>query len=432
MNADTTPQIAMTAYDDPCGRPLECAKRRLPTLAAFVIAVASTIVMMLAGCASPGQIASNAEMVAPAKVGAAGEGAPLALVADWWVALDDPTLTSLIERALADNPTLKTTQARLARASANVNAADAARRPQVNGSLDVTRQRFSANGLYPPPLAGSTQDTGTLQASGSWDLDLFGRNRAALDAAIGAERAAASDRDAARVLLSSNVARAYLQLARSIAQREIASRSLAQRDEFLGLIRQRVGAGLDTNVELRQGEAALPETRQQLEALDEQAILARNTLAALTAQPPGALAGLAPRLVALKPQALPNALPVDLIGRRADITAARWRIEAATNDVAGARAQFYPNINLSAFIGLSSIGLDRLLRSGSEQYGAGPAIHLPIFDAGRLRANLRGRTADLDLAVASYNGTVVDAVHEVSDQIGSAQSIERQRREQGL
>jgi outer membrane protein TolC len=128
------------------------------------------------------------------------------------------------------------------------------------------RQRFSANGLYPPPIAGSTQDTATLQASGSWDLDLFGRNRAVLDAAIGVERAAAADRDAARVLLSSNVARTYLQLARLVEQREVASRSLAQRDELLGLIRQRVQAGIDTAVELRQGEALLPETRQLLEA----------------------------------------------------------------------------------------------------------------------------------------------------------------------
>jgi outer membrane protein TolC len=122
---------------------------------------------------------------------------------------------------------------------------------------------------------------------------------------------------------------------------------------------------------------------------------------------------------------LPEALPADLLGRRADISAARWRIEAATRDVDAARAQFYPNINITAFVGLSSVGLDRVLRSGSEQYGAGPAIHLPIFDAGRLRANLRGKASDLDLAIESYNGTVVDAVHDVADQLGSLQSLER-------
>jgi NodT family efflux transporter outer membrane factor (OMF) lipoprotein len=127
---------------------------------------------------------------------------------------------------------------------------------------------------------------------------------------------------------------------------------------------------------------------------------------------------------------LPDALPLSLVGRRPDIVASRWRVEAAQGEIDNARAQFYPNINLSAFIGLSSIGLDRLLRAGSEQYGVGPAIRLPLFDAGRLRANLRGRASDLDLAIETYNGAVVDAVRDVPDQLGSLQSIERQRREQ--
>jgi len=434
MNAEHTLEMPRSALEDQCGAPLECAKRRLPTVAAFVIAVASTIVLTLAGCASTEGIASQARPVEPAKVGIVDADLPVTppIAADWWTAFGDPTLTALIERSLADNPNLKAAQARLARASANVGVADAARRPQVNGSFDAARQRFSENGLYPPPIAGSTQHTATLQASGSWDLDLFGRNRAVLDAAIGVERAAAADRDAARVLLSSNVARTYLQLARFLEQREVALRSLAQRDELLGLIRQRVQAGIDTAVELRQGEALLPETRQQLEALDEQIVLARHALAALSVQPPNALDSLGPRFATLTMVSLPDALPADLLGRRADISAARWRIEAATRDVDAARAQFYPNINLTAFVGLSSIGLDRLLRSGSEQYGAGPAIHLPIFDAGRLRANLRGKASDLDLAIENYNGTVVDAVRDVADQLGSLQSLERQRREQSL
>jgi len=432
MKVEHVLELPRSALDDECGRPIECVKRRLPTVAALVIAVASTIVLTLAGCASTEGISSQAAPLSATRAGLPESAAVPAVAPEWWRAFGDPALTALIERTLTDSPTLKAAQARLARASANVGAADAARQPQVNGGLDVTRQRFSANGLYPPPLAGSTQDTATLQATGSWDLDLFGRNRAVLDAAIGVERAAAADREAARVLLASNVARTYLQLARLIEQREVATRALAQRDELLGLIRQRVQAGIDTAVELRQGEALLPETRQQLEALDEQITLARHALAALSVQAPNALEALTPRLAALTMSDLPGALPADLLGRRADISAARWRIEAATRDVDAARAQFYPNINLSAFIGLSSIGLDRLLRSGSEQYGAGPAIHLPIFDAGRLRANLRGKASDLDLAIENYNGVVVDAVHDVADQLGSLQSLERQRREQNL
>ncbi len=127
---------------------------------------------------------------------------------------------------------------------------------------------------------------------------------------------------------------------------------------------------------------------------------------------------------------MPEVVPADLVGRRADIVAARWRVEAAAGDVAAQRAQFYPNINLTAFIGLSSFGLDRLVRAGSEQYGVGPAIRLPIFDAGRLRAGLRGRAADLDAAVETYNGTLVDAIHDVADQISSTRSVVRQQSEQ--
>ena len=127
---------------------------------------------------------------------------------------------------------------------------------------------------------------------------------------------------------------------------------------------------------------------------------------------------------------MPAVVPADLVGRRADIVAARWRVEAAAGDVRSARAQFYPNVSLTAFVGLSSLGFDRLLRAGSEQYGVGPAIRLPIFDAGRLRAGLAGRTADLDAAVETYNATLVDAIREVADQIGSVRAIERQQREQ--
>jgi NodT family efflux transporter outer membrane factor (OMF) lipoprotein len=191
-----------------------------------------------------------------------------------------------------------------------------------------------------------------------------------------------------------------------------------------------VSAGLDTTVELRQGEGALPETRQQLEATDEQIALARHALAALLAEPPQRFAALSPRLSAVRAVAVPDVVPADLVGRRADIAAARWRVEAAAGDVRVARAQFHPNISLTAFVGLSSIGFDRLLRTGSEQYGIGPAIRLPIFDAGRLRAGLAGRTADLDAAVETYNATLVDAIHDVADQIGSVRAVERQAQEQ--
>ena len=406
------------------------AKAVARTVTTIVIALTSTLVIALAGCANPSGIVSNARLVDPAKVGVSSTPGNAVLAADWWQGFGDPALSALVDQAVAGSPSLRVAQARVVRASANAGSARAAEGPQLGAAFDATRQRFSANSIYPPPLGGATLTTSSLQLNGSWELDLFGRNRAALDAAVGQERAAEADAAAARVVLAVNVARNYVQLARLLEQREVLQRSLAQRDQVLGLIRQRVSAGLDTTAELRQGEGALPETRQQVEGADEQIALVRHAIAALAALPPDAEDSLAPRLSAVRAVPIPTLVPADLLGRRADVVAARWRVEAATGELASARAQFDPNINLIAFVGLSSIGLDRLVQAGSEQYGVGPAVRLPIFDSGRLRANLRGKTADLDAAIDSYNGSVIDAVHDVADQISSSRSLERQMREQ--
>ena len=413
--------------------PTDCVRTTLPALMTIVIAIASTAVLALAGCASSAGIATSAQLISPSTLGLKAEAkrAPTpSLAADWWRAFDDAQLSALIERALAGSPGLKVAQTRVARAQAAVAGAQANEGLQVNGSADVSRQRFSGTSIYPPPLGGSIQTLASAQLGASWEFDFFGRNRAALQAAVGSTRAAEAEVQAARLVLASNVARQYVQLGRLFEQRAVALRTLKQRDEILALIQQRVQGGLDTNVELRQGEGALPETRQQIEQLEEQITLTRHALAAFTVQAPDALDALVVPLRAMQLAPLPAAIPADLLGQRADIAAARWRVEAAGSEVQAAQAQFYPNINLTAFAGLSSIGLNRLVNAASEQYGAGPALRLPIFDSGRLRANLRGRTADLDAAIESYNSAVIEAVHEAADPISSLRSIARQQQEQ--
>jgi NodT family efflux transporter outer membrane factor (OMF) lipoprotein len=158
--------------------------------------------------------------------------------------------------------------------------------------------------------------------------------------------------------------------------------------------------------------------------------LTRNALGALVGAPQAAQDIQVPPLAALRPAPLPTEIPANLLGQRADIAAARWRVEAAGKDVVNAKTQFYPNVNLVAFAGFSSIGLGRLLESGSQQWGVGPALRLPIFEGGRLRAQLRTKTADLDAAVESYNASVLDAVRDVADQVASSQSISKQQAEQ--
>jgi NodT family efflux transporter outer membrane factor (OMF) lipoprotein len=365
----------------------------------------------------------------PAAPRAAAASATPALDAQWWRMYSDAQLDQLITQALDKNPSLRVAQARLQRMQAGSDAIHAADIPQLGAGADLTRQRFSANSIYPAPLGGSIQELGTVQANASWELDFFGKNRAALEAALGQTRAAQADAQAARMLLASNITRTYFQLVRLNAQLDVAQRTLAQREQTRQLVQDRVNAGLDTQLELQQSNSALPDARLQIELIQEQKALALNALAALTAQPISALALEIPAQTAIKTVAIAQTIPMDLLGRRADIAAARWRVEAAARDVDSAKAQFYPNVNLTAFAGYSSIGFDRLQKTGSDQWGVGPAIRLPLFDAGRLRANLRGKTADLDAAVESYNALVLDAVRDVADQLTSAQAIGRQQAE---
>lgn len=400
-----------------------------PRLIPFALPV--FLMLGLSACANLSGIQSQAMPRDAASLGLTAEASPpLTLDAQWWREFGDGHLNRLVEQALATSPSLKIVQARLARAQASADLTEATAGPQVVAAIDATKQQYTANGAVPPPLAGAVRDSGTAQLSGSWELDFFGKNRAALDAALGNTRAAQADAAAARVLLASKVATGYFQLLRLNEQLGVARQLLAQRTQALQLVRDRVNAGLDTRLELRQSEGTLPEARLQIETLQEQQALARHALNALLGQPATALALDLPKLSAINKLPTATTLPSDLLGRRADIAAARWRVEAATQDVGSARSQFYPNINLVAFAGFSSIGLDRLLNSGSQQWGVGPALRLPLFDGGRLRANLRGKTADLDAAVESYNVAVIDAVRDVADQLASIQAIARQQTEQ--
>lgn len=387
------------------------------------------ITALLAGCAPLPRLDAAALALSPAQAGLGAQPGP-ALAADWWVGFKDAHLDALIRRALAEAPSLAAARARIARAAAATENASAAEQPVLGLSFDATRQRFSEHGLYPPPIAGSVRTTATLQAGIIYEWDFFGRHRAELTAALGAQQAARAEGAAAQLLLASSVVRGYLALARVLGQGELLQQQVAEREQALALVRQRVAAGLDNQQELRGAQAPLPELKRQALVLAEQATLLRHQLAALSAQPTDALRGLSPGL----PAALPlqaDAVPgLDLLGRRPDVVAARWRVEAAASQVSAARAQFYPGISLGAFVGFNAIGLDQLLRSGSQQAGIGPSLRLPLFDTGRLRAQLRGSAAEADAAVAAYNTAVLDAVHDASDQLATLRSLQDQARQQ--
>lgn len=398
------------------------------------LVVAATAV--LAGCASTHGLAPESSLRDPKSVAAAQALRDVAVsnaawpAADWWKSLNDPQLDALMDEALADSPTLRIAAARTRKALAAAQAAHAARLPRVDASASSTRERLSQNGIVPPPLGGSVQTFNQLEATLGWEVDFWGRNREASEAAFGTARATEVDQHAARLALSTSVARTYVQLQRAYLQRDVAQRTLAEREQLYALTRDRNAAGLDSRLELKQAESALPATREQIVQWNERIALAGDELAALLgAGPDRGLAIGRPSASALAAAALPSVLPAELLGRRPDLVAQRWRIEAARHDIASAKAEFYPNVNLVAFVGLQSLGGAAFLNAASRTFGAGPAVTLPIFDGGRLRANLSDKDADYDIAVEQYNQSIADAMREVVDQVVSFRSLEEQRRE---
>jgi len=349
----------------------------------------------------------------------------------WWTRFGDPQLNRLISEGLAGSPTLKVAQARTRGALAQAGIAESARYPQLNAEADATRERFPEHSLVPPPFGGSWSTLSQLQATLSWEIDFWGKNRAAYQRALGEARATALDAQAARLALSSNIAHAYVQLERAYLQLDVAQDTLQQREQIYKLTQDRNAAGVDSKLELRQAQSALPAAREQIAQLQESIQLTRNQLAALLGQGPDRGQAITrPAAAALTAVSLPSRVPSELLGRRPDILAQRWRVEAASHGIDNARAQFYPDVNLTAFIGFQNLGPASLITAANREIGAGPAVTLPLFDAGRRRSTLAARDSEYDVAVESYNQTLADALRDVVDQLASLRSVDEQRNQQ--
>jgi len=343
----------------------------------------------------------------------------------WWRAYGDTQLDALIEEAIAQSPTLAEAEARLRAADAVRAGRVAAAGASVSANGFVVEQEQSQNAGIPADFIPSGYEAfGRATLDFSYELDFWGRNRAGIEAATSQARAAAADAAQARLALSTAIAAAYADLARLHANRAILERSLEVRSETATLVTRRVEVGLDNLGAQRQAEAGPPATRADIAFIDELIAQTRNRLASLLgAGPDRGLAIAPPQAPALHAFGLPENLAVDLVGRRPDLVAARWRAEAATASTREARAAFYPNVNLMAFIGTEALGLDNLTQESSRIGSIGPAISLPIFDSGRLGANLQRADAERDAAVAAYNGALSEALHEVADVAASERSL---------
>ena len=334
---------------------------------------------------------------------------------------------------MADNPGLQVAASRLNAAAAAAEATRAAAGPTVVGAGTSTYQRYTEHGIVPPQLAGKRKLDTQLTLNFSYDFDFWGKHAAELRAVLAQGKAVQAEQYSARLILAGAVAQSWLQLGRQSQQLRLAQRQLDARNTLNTLTQKRIAAGLDTQTDLQNGTQQIEMLRAEQVQLQQAIAQSRNQLAALLGKGPDrGLLIEPPQMVSATSLQLPTALPLELLGRRPDIVAARWRVEAVQGEIDTARAQFYPNVNLNAFVGLSSFGLANLFTPGSLIAGVGPAFRLPIFEGGALRAQLKGRIASYDAAVASYNQTLTDALREVTDQMQSLQSAIDQRSHQQL
>jgi len=348
--------------------------------------------------------------------------------AQWWRQYQDPTLDRLIETALATSPTLATAHARFESARQSVRLASAAAGAHLDANADDSRQRLSDNGLFPPRLLGfywyNLSDLG-LQAS--YTFDWWGKQRDAVQSAMDEAHASQAERSAAALMLASSVADAYFGWQADECRIALARERESTVKSEGAVALARIRAELDPGDDQQRADAALASVRGQIAMLDGSAQLRVVTLAALVGVSPQELPPMTPRPLPSIRAELPDDVRIDLIARRADITASRWRVEAAEQNRAAARAEFFPDVTVNGLLGVQSVELSSLLEYGSRVPAVSAAIHLPLFDSGKLKARYGAAQSSIDSAVASYRETVVSAARDVATQASTLARIEAQR-----
>lgn len=392
------------------------------------VAGGTLLIALLAGCATLPPKSALPEMTQPAQLASARSlTAPeVSWPSDrWWHDFGDPQLSALIEEGLAGATDLRVAQARFARAEALVGQSRSRLLPTLNADAQGGATKQSYNYLIPggfSPRGWPDYGQGSLRLD--WDLDFWGKNRAALAAATSEAAAAGAEAAAARLAVSAGIASAYADLAGLYAAHDAAANAAKVRGQTLELMQGRRGQGLENEGTVDRARSALATAEGDLAALEEDLALTRNRISMLLGVGPDrGLAITRPPAMTEAAFGLPANLPAELIGRRPDIIAARLRAEASGSRIREARAAFYPNINLAGLIGLQALGVDNVFKSGSTFGTVGPAISLPIFDGGRLRGQYRAAQADYMAAVAQYDGALTQALREVADATASERAL---------
>ena len=392
--------------------------------------VAAALCTLLAACSipprpTPPNLSSAAPMSGiPAKDNAAWPDRA------WWTRYNDDDLNAIESMALATSPDLAVAQARFAQAMKSIDVARAAGGASIDGNVQVQRQRLSDNGLIPPKLLGfNWYNQGDIGAQFKYDFDFWGSHRADIAANVDRARAAAAERESASNMLTAAIADAYFGWQLDMTHVGFSNESMALEQKVRSIADARVQRGLDPYDILHQADAELAAMREDVATYQWAAQMRRETIAALIGVSVSDVPEFHARPLPSFTAALPSSVALDLIARRSEVEASRWRVEAALREIDIARAAFYPDLSISAMIGLSSIDLGKLFQSGSRVFDAGPALHLPIFEGGRLQARFGASQAALDAAIADYNKAVIDAAHDAANQALALAQIDARRKE---
>lgn len=346
----------------------------------------------------------------------------------WWEKYNDPQLNALIDEGLADAPDLKIAQARLRRAEAQSQSVGSVLYPQLTGNATVFGQELSNNYIVPQsynPQGWRSYGQATLNFN--WEIDFWGKNRSALAAAVSESQARRAELAQAKLILTTSIARSYADLARLVADRATTEKALEIRTKTWTLFNERQQQGLENIGAVSQAAGKKLLAENELVQIDVRIAETRNRLAALVgAGPDRGLQIKPPQMLLQVNYALPRDIGINLVGRRPDIVATRWQAEAGQNRIEQRKAMFYPNVNIAALVGVQSMGINRLVESGSYMSNAGPAIYLPIFLGGKLRADLAVARAEYDESVATYEKTLIQALNEVADVAAGLQQLQKQ------
>jgi multidrug efflux system outer membrane protein len=345
------------------------------------------------------------------------------IVAKWWTTLQDPTLDSMIDRAIRSNLDLRFAQARVREARAQRGVVKADLLPSVNASASYQRSRVSENIGTSQGSTGSTFAVGgDLYQAGfdaSWEIDVFGGIRREVEAANADLAAEIENRRNVLVTLLSEVARNYVELRASQRQITIAAANLKAQQETLELTRVRFNAGLVSDLDVARAEALVQTTASQIPTLEISARQSIHLLSVLLGQEPNALVQeLAPeKAIPASPREVPVGLPSELLRRRPDIRRAERQIAAATARIGVATADLFPKFSLTGALGLGSSKFSNLGDSGSKFWSIIPGVSLPIFNFGRIRNNIAVQNAREEQAFVTYEQTVLTSLREVEDSL---------------